>query len=565
MLVTKIKNVLAVMLVGGLTLGGIGAGAGLSTNRQPAQKEKQPAKTDEERMIGSWTIVNDDSKRKGEVWEIGNHQIVSHALVKVVKGTKAHSYFHRLDAGKNPKHIDITLTEVGSSVIGPDVPIDGNAQTVGVIKGIYSLEGDELRFCLAPIDKDRPAKFPEKPKPGEVLILQRQTPGVEQPKAKEKLLAAKYKLWAGLAFTSSTSPTVRADVVKDGRFFMIYFELINDGESNFAPTEEVNDSKLFINGKELKDWPHIIHNGPREAPGTELKTGESLRFGKSIGKHCTEPGIYRVQWKGKSFESAVLEFRVLPARKATERGAGVKDKLSKATLELREVEASFAEARKKHLAAKVRLDQLVEKAKANENKHTGKDDNKAFLEALELNLAKAQLKQTEASLEVERLKCIGVRLRLEEVELEGREGKPAEKGTPGSATPTEKTSAVGPKFDAVILVKGNEPDPSLLYVVLTQPKADLDKLCELVVKHAEAAIQAATEHKFQGTTKANERPKHQGNIVFLVRVSTKALDGHATGFTVEQLREIATASPEDGKRLVRRHAWALSEKIPAQK
>jgi len=122
----------------------------------------------------------------------------------------------------------------------------------------------------------------------------------------------------------------------------------------------------------------------------------------------------------------------------------------------------------------------------------------------------------------------------------------------------------GSKFDAVILVKGKEPDPSLLYLVLTQPKADLDKLCELVVKHAKAAIQAATEHKFQGTTKTNEKPKYQGNIVFLVRASTKAPDGHATGFTVEQLREIAAASPEDGKRLVRRHAWALAEKIPAQ-
>jgi hypothetical protein len=53
--------------------------------------------------------------------------------------------------------------------------------------------------------------------------------------------------------------------------------------------------------------------------------------------------------------------------------------------------------------------------------------------------------------------------------------------------------------------------------------------------------------------------------VFLVRGSTNSLDGHATGFTVEQLREIAAASPEDGKRLVRRHAWALSAKIPAQK
>ena len=323
-LVTQIKSVLAVMLFVGLTLGGIGAGVGLSTGRQPAQKEQQPAKTDEERMIGSWTIVNDDSKRKGEVWEIGKHQIVSHALVKVVKGTKLHSRFHRLDAGKNPKHIDITLTEVGSSVIGPDVPIDRNAQTVGVIKGIYSFKGDELRFCLAPIDKDRPAKFPEKPEPGEVLILQRQTPGGEQPKAKEKL-------------------------------------------------------------------------------------------------------------------------------------------------------------------------------------------------------------------------------------------------------PAEKTSTAASKFDAVILVKAKEPDSSSLYVVLTQSRADLDptayhdKLCELVVKQSKAAIQVATEHKFQGTTKANELPKHQGNVVFLVRVSAKALDGYSTGFTVEQLREIAAASPEEGERLVRVHAWALFGKIPAQK
>ena len=133
--------------------------------------------------------------------------------------------------------------------------------------------------------------------------------------------------------------------------------------------------------------------------------------------------------------------------------------------------------------------------------------------------------------------------------------------------PPAKTGAAGDgsKFDAVVLVKGKEPDASALYVVLTQPKADLDKLCELVVKHAEPAIQAATEHKFQGTTKANEKPKYQGNIVFLVRASTKAPDGSATGFTVEQLREIAAAGPEDGKRLVRRHAWALSEKIPAQK
>lgn len=122
----------------------------------------------------------------------------------------------------------------------------------------------------------------------------------------------KAKVWAGLAVTS---PAVGADDVTDARFFMVSFALVNDGEKNFAPTEDVNASKLFINGKELKDWPFVIRNGPREAPGTELKTGESLRFGKAIGKYCTEPGVYQVQWKGKSFESSVVEFRVLPAWK----------------------------------------------------------------------------------------------------------------------------------------------------------------------------------------------------------------------------------------------------------
>ena len=128
---------------------------------------------------------------------------------------------------------------------------------------------------------------------------------------KKETPVPKAKIWAGLAVTS---PTIGTDDVTDGQFFMVSFALVNDGDKNFAPTEDVNTSKLFVNGKELKEWPHVIRNGPRETPGTELKTGESLRFGKAIGKYCTEPGIYKVQWKGKSFESAVVEFRVLPAK-----------------------------------------------------------------------------------------------------------------------------------------------------------------------------------------------------------------------------------------------------------
>lgn len=128
---------------------------------------------------------------------------------------------------------------------------------------------------------------------------------------KKEAPAPKAKVWAGL---SVTAPTVGADDVSDGRFFMVSFALVNDGENPFAPTEEVNNSKLLVNGKELKEWPFVVNNGPREGPGTELKTGESLRFGKTIGKYVAAPGVYKVQWKGASFESAVVEFRVLPAK-----------------------------------------------------------------------------------------------------------------------------------------------------------------------------------------------------------------------------------------------------------
>jgi RNA polymerase sigma factor (sigma-70 family) len=122
----------------------------------PAQA-KQPAKSDRERMVGNWFITNEDSKRKGEMWVINEDDILMNA-----KNTSpiVHRNLHRLDAGKDPKQIDITVKL-----------LDG--RPVGVIKGIWALDGDELRLCLAALDKDRPAAFPKKPGTGEVLILRR--------------------------------------------------------------------------------------------------------------------------------------------------------------------------------------------------------------------------------------------------------------------------------------------------------------------------------------------------------------------------------------------------------
>jgi RNA polymerase sigma factor (sigma-70 family) len=135
---------------------------------KPAPEAKQQSEpTDQERMDGNWIVVNEDSQRKGEFWAFTEDSILMDAknTTPIIR-----RYSHRLDPCKTPRQIDITVTKV-------------NGPLIGVIKGIYSLDDDELRLCLAPMDKARPAAFPEKPGPGEVLILNR-TP---LPTKKEKL------------------------------------------------------------------------------------------------------------------------------------------------------------------------------------------------------------------------------------------------------------------------------------------------------------------------------------------------------------------------------------------
>jgi RNA polymerase sigma factor (sigma-70 family) len=200
MFVSKIKGVSAVVLVAAAVVGAAGVyyrapaaepptakaepraakdDQTLSEVRQiaanpPAQPKQQPAKTDLERMAGMWTIVNGDRQwrddglgAKGQVWEIGTHQIVPDPFLT---GIRTRQYFHRLDSAKTPKQIDITVT-AATNKIGTELPLHKDARILGVIKGIYELDRGELRLCLGEMGKDRPAAFPEKPKQGEVLIL----------------------------------------------------------------------------------------------------------------------------------------------------------------------------------------------------------------------------------------------------------------------------------------------------------------------------------------------------------------------------------------------------------
>ncbi len=190
MFATKITSVLAVVLIVAALAGATGliyqtqAGeqpkakgeptTAKTGEEEPVQPKQQPTKSDRERMVGNWLIANENSgRRKGEMWIITEDTIRTDAKDGGLGGFSASIYSHRLDAAKDPKQIDIDVIFYNGPLVGIN------------IKGIYVLDGDELRLCLADRGKERPAAFPKKPMPGEVLILQRQKPDAEKPTAKK--------------------------------------------------------------------------------------------------------------------------------------------------------------------------------------------------------------------------------------------------------------------------------------------------------------------------------------------------------------------------------------------
>ena len=111
--------------------------------KQP--QPKQPAKSDQERMVGNWFIMNDDSRRKGEMWVINEDRILMHANYG---GSGSLMYFHRLDARQGPQanrhHRHASERSARRRHQG----------------SFTLLDGDELRLCLGAWAKIGPRRFP---------------------------------------------------------------------------------------------------------------------------------------------------------------------------------------------------------------------------------------------------------------------------------------------------------------------------------------------------------------------------------------------------------------------
>jgi RNA polymerase sigma factor (sigma-70 family) len=117
------------------------------------------------------------------------------------------------------------------------------------------------------------------------------------------------KLWAAL---SSTRPVFLQQELTGPDVFQILFTVANDGDAALDP--EFESTQLIVNGKELKDWKLMVGDGSGTGEWKALPAGRHVTFGYAMGSYFKEPGVYKVSWKGKHFESPEIVFRVMPKK-----------------------------------------------------------------------------------------------------------------------------------------------------------------------------------------------------------------------------------------------------------
>jgi uncharacterized protein (TIGR03067 family) len=110
------------------------------------------AKDDLEKMKGDWTLVSTETngnKRTAENFKEFSRKVTGETYSVTIESEEGAQTIGikivKLDPSKSPKTIDVEMTE------GP-----AKGKT---LRGIYKFEDNTQVICLAPADKDRPAKF----------------------------------------------------------------------------------------------------------------------------------------------------------------------------------------------------------------------------------------------------------------------------------------------------------------------------------------------------------------------------------------------------------------------
>jgi uncharacterized protein (TIGR03067 family) len=130
-----------------------------ATSATPEQENKA-AKQDQAKLQGAWMMIS--GEREGQSFP-SEYLTNSERVVKgdettvTVQGQLFMKAKFSLDPSKNPKTIDYS--------------INGGSYTGRSMLGIYELDGDNLRFCLATPGKERPIGFATQPDDGQTMTV----------------------------------------------------------------------------------------------------------------------------------------------------------------------------------------------------------------------------------------------------------------------------------------------------------------------------------------------------------------------------------------------------------
>jgi uncharacterized protein (TIGR03067 family) len=154
---------------------------------------KDAGDRDVKQLEGAWKVVSLTSGAEGDA-----PQEMIRDMIVVIKGDKwttisrgqASEENFKLDTAKNPQTIDLTRTPIVGVVSDREHPVRPEVNRE-ILPGIYDLDGDRLRICLANPGEKRPSQFPGKPQAGlVVLVLERdKSPGPEKKIMDMKIMA----------------------------------------------------------------------------------------------------------------------------------------------------------------------------------------------------------------------------------------------------------------------------------------------------------------------------------------------------------------------------------------
>jgi uncharacterized protein (TIGR03067 family) len=108
------------------------------------------ANADQEKLLGSWTVVSgqEDGKALPPEKVKGSHVVITKDTLTCQEENQKRVMTYKLDSSTTPKQIELTTTE------GSDKGKTSH--------GIYSLDGDALKICFAQPGNDRPKEFTSK-------------------------------------------------------------------------------------------------------------------------------------------------------------------------------------------------------------------------------------------------------------------------------------------------------------------------------------------------------------------------------------------------------------------